>query len=94
MKTRDKVFISFNPHHLCNEKLIGTVKGYHPRAGVGGCDLVDVEYVYPRDGQTYNMLFGRHNLEETSANGLLVMADHYEAMAKYFRELAVKVEKQ
>ena len=92
MKTGDKVIIRFNPHHLCDEKLIGTVKGFHPRAGVGGCDMVDVEYAYPVDGKTYIMPFGRHNLLASgSAADFLKMAEHYEVLSAHCKSMAAKL---
>lgn len=92
MKNGDKVIISFNPHERDADKVIGTVKGCHPGEGFGGCDLVDVEYVSPNDGTLQLLPFGRHNLQETTATSLITLADHYEKMAKYFRELAAKAE--
>ena len=92
MKKGDKVILTFNPHEKGADKIIGTVKDYRAGVGFGGCDMVDVEYVSPNDGATYTMPYGRHNLQETSAASLITLAEHYEAMAKYFRELAAKAE--
>ncbi len=92
MKKGDQIIIKFNPHHLCDEKLIGTVKGIHPGAGFGGCDLVDVEYAYPVDGKTYVRPFGRHNLLESGSTAdFLKMAEHYEVLAAHCRSMAKKL---
>ena len=90
MRKGDKVIIAFNPHEKGADKVIGTVTDYRPGIGFGGCDMVDVEYVSPNDGQTYVYPYGRHNLQETSAAGLIALAEHYEKKAKEFRELAAK----
>lgn len=90
MKKGDKVIIRFNPHEKDADKVIGTVRDYRPGTGFGGCDLVDVEYVSPNNGQTYLYPYGRHNLQETSAAGLIALAEHYEAKAREFRQLAAK----
>ena len=92
MEKGDKVIIKFNPHHKGAEQIIGTVKSYRPGAGFGGCDLVDVKYVYHEDGKVYIMPFGRHNLlESESAADFLKMAEHYETLATHCREMAVKL---
>ncbi len=92
MQKGDKVIITFNPHHKGVEQVIGTVKNYRPRAGVGGCDLVDVEYANPNDGKRYTMPFGRHNLLESgSAADFLKMAEHYEVLAEHCRSMTQKL---
>ncbi len=90
MQKGDKVIIKFNPHEKEADKVIGTVRDYRPGVGFGGCDMVDVEYVSPNDGNTYIYPYGRHNLQETSAGSLITLAEHYEKMAAYFRQLAAK----
>lgn len=92
MQKGDKVIISFNPHEKDADKVVGTVKDYRAGIGFGGCDLVDVEYVSPNDGTLQLLPFGRHNLQETTATSLITLAEHYETMAKYFRQLAAKAE--
>ncbi len=92
MQKGDKVIITFNPHHKGVEQLIGTVKGYRAGAGVGGCDLVDVEYDNFSDGKRYTMPFGRHNLLESgSAADFLKMAERYEALAEHCKTMAARL---
>lgn len=89
MNIGDKVIVKFNPHHTGADQIIGVVKGIHPQAGVGGCDLVDVEYVNPGNGQTYKYPFGRHNLLESgSAADFQKLAGHYEALASFCKHMA------
>jgi len=92
MKPGDKVIITFNPHHKGVEQIIGTLRGYRAGAGVGGCDLVDVEYANPNDGKRYTMPFGRHNLLASgSAADFLKMAEHYEVLAEHCRKMAASL---
>jgi hypothetical protein len=93
MKPGDKVIITFNPHHDGADKIIGTVKGIQPGAGVCKCDLVNVEYTNPHDGRVYVRPFGLHNIQVTSVDALVDLALYHEAIAKECWNLAQKVRK-
>ncbi len=94
MNIGDKIIIKFNPHHDGADQILGVVKGIHPRAGVGGCDLIDVEYDNPRDGKRYVYPFGRHNLLESgSAADFQKLAGHYEALAIFCKHMAQSLSK-
>ena len=86
-----RVVIRHNPHTPGAENIVGTVIAYHPRAGFGGCDLADVEYEDPRDGQVHVMPFGTANLSPGSPAALLEMAERYETLASELRQLAREV---
>ena len=53
-----------------------------------GCDLVDVRYEDPRDGQVHTRPFGTVNLSPGEPNELLEAAERFEALAARLRRLA------
>ena len=57
MKKGSKVLIKWNPHNTQAENVIGTVIHFRPGEGFGGCDLVDVRYRDPQDGNEVTMPF-------------------------------------
>jgi len=50
--------------------------------------LYDVEYINPQDGRVSILPFGHHNLQATSEANLIGLAEHHEALANEYRELA------
>jgi hypothetical protein len=95
MKEGDKVIILFNPHHKGADKIIGTVRAMQPRpGGLHVCDLAYVEYRHPEEGRMYTLPFGLHNLQLTSEANLIWLAEHHEALAKEYRELAQAADKK
>jgi hypothetical protein len=89
MKEGDKVIIKFNPHHNGADRIVGTVKSMEPRpGGLRVCDLAYVEYENPHDGRVYVLPFGLNNLQPTSYQSLIDLAEFHENLATQYRELA------
>jgi len=85
MNENDRVIIQSNPHHPAAERIVGTVVALYPKAGFMGCDLIDVEYENPRDGETYVRPFADTFLSPANPELLRAMADRYEALAAELR---------
>jgi hypothetical protein len=83
-----KVVIRHNPHHPAAEDILGTVVEYRPGAGFARCDLVDVAYENPQDGEVRVMPFGKANLSQGDPATLTALAARYDALAAELRRLA------
>ncbi|MBU0756084.1 MAG: hypothetical protein KJ645_13155 [Planctomycetes bacterium] len=90
MEPGTKVIIRFNPHHIDAENILGTVIRYRKGEGFMGIDLVDVEYVEPKTGETQIMPFGIYNIEDADPAHLIELAERWEGMAAELRKLAGK----
>ncbi len=87
MKKGDKVIICFNPHQEGYEKILGTVVMVRKNAGSGGVDLIDISYPGIRNNLP-SLPFAPYNLEVTSAERLVELAEHHYELAAYYRPLA------
>lgn len=83
-----RVVIRRNPHHPPAEDVVGRVVSLQEGAGFMGCDLVEVRYENPRDGQVYERPFATANLSPGEPRVLLEMAERYEGLAAQLRALA------
>ena len=72
------------------ENILGTVVRYGKGEGFMGVDLVDVEYVESRTGETHIMPFGLYNLESADPAHLTELAERWEHMAAEMREWATR----
>jgi len=88
LRSGDKVIIRQNPHDLRTEGIVGTVMVYRAGVGFGGCDLVDVHYKRPSDGQGFTLPFGLCCLESATPAELIRLAEHHERTAANLRSLA------
>jgi len=84
----DKVIIRQNPHDPRAEGIVGTVMVYRAGAGFGGCDLVDVHYKRPSDGQGFTLPFGLCCLDAATRAELVRLAEYHERLAAGLRSLA------
>ena len=91
MNPGDRVIIRHNPHHFAASGIVGTVVAFHEGIGFMGCDLADVRYVDPRDGEEHVMPFGTANLSPGEPAALIEIAERYEAAAAELRRLAEEV---
>ncbi len=87
MKEGDKVIICFNPHQEGYEKILSTVVMVRKNAGCGGVDLIDVTYPGIRNDLP-SLPFAPYNLETTSVERLVKLAEHHYELAVYYRHLA------
>ena len=87
MKKGDKVIITYNPHQEGYEKILATVVMVRKGAGHGGIDLIDVTYPGIRNNLP-SLPFAPYNLEETSSEKLIKLAEHHYEQAVYYRKLA------
>jgi len=88
LRPGDKVIIRQNPHDPRAEGIVGTVMVYRAGAGFGGCDLVDVHYKRPSDGQGSTLPFGLCCLDAATPAELIRLAEHHERVAAGLRSLA------
>jgi hypothetical protein len=88
LRPGDKVIIRQNPHDPRAEGIVGTVMVYRAGAGFGGCDLVDVHYKRPSDGQGATLPFGLCCLDAATPSELVRLAEHHERLAAGLRSLA------
>jgi hypothetical protein len=93
MKKGDTVIISYNPHQAGYEKILGTVVMVRKNAGSGGVDLIDVTYPGIRNNLP-SLPFAPYNLEETSAERLVELAEHHYELASYYRRLAEEAKRR
>lgn len=87
MKPGDKVIIRQNLHHTGAEDIIGTVVAFRPGEGFGGCDLVDIHYKHPKDGNGYTLPFRLSYLESADPSSLIKLAEYHETIAAKLRAL-------
>lgn len=88
LRPGDKVIIRQNPHDPRAEGIVGTVIVYRAGAGFGGCDLVDVYFKRPSDGQGSTMPFCVCCLGAATPSELVRLAEHHERLAASLRSLA------
>jgi hypothetical protein len=88
LRPGDKVIIRQNSHDPRAEGIVGTVMVYRAGAGFGGCDLLDVHYKRPSDGQGSTLPFGLCCLDAATPAELIRLAEHHERLAAGLRSLA------
>ena len=88
MRPGDKVLIRQNPHQPGVQDIIGTIVAFRAEEGFGGCNLVDVQYKHPKNGNEYILPFKLSCLASTDASSLIMLAEYHEAIAAGLRALA------
>ena len=88
MRPGDKVIIRQNPHHPRVQDIVGTIVASRPGEGLGRCDLVDVQYKHPKDGNEYILPFRLSCLVPADPSSLIMLAEYHEAIAIKLRTLA------
>lgn len=83
-----RVFVRSNPHEPGAENIAGVVQAYRPRAGFGGCDLVDVVYTSPVTGCRMELPFGPGHLTSLTLDVAREAALNLEKQATELRRLA------
>jgi len=88
LRPGDKVIVKRNPHDPRSEGIVGTVMGYRAGMGFGGCDIVDVHYKPPSDGQSFTLAFGLSSLAAATPSELVRLAELHEGIASGMRSPA------
>ena len=88
MKIGDYVIIRRNPHDRSLTDVVGRVRAIQAGMGLGGCDLVRVQYANPLTGERATQPFAIGNIEPATSELLHRLAEQFEKRAASFRRAA------